>query len=196
MQIDPQLIQEARQGQRKAQQALYEQCFAPLMALCLRYHHNRDDALAVLNLGFLKILANLGRYAPPVPFIAWIKRIMLNTIIDDYRKQHHERAHMQYTDFSAQPLAQSGPLDWNEADLRFDAAQLRAMIATLPPMSAKVFNLFAIDGFSHQDISEALGISVGTSKWHLSSARERLRQLLQKELEPSKSLGHAPTSDR
>ena len=67
------------------------------------------------------------------------------------------------------------------AVLDFDAAQLEEMIRSLPPMSGKVFNLFAIDGYGHLEIGELLGISEGTSKWHMSFARQRLRELLQKE---------------
>ena len=103
---------------------------------------------------------------------------MINTVIDDFRKNRKVRELISNTDFSEAPN-QHSQVDYNLADLRFDAEQLEMLIRRLPPMSQKVFNLYAIDGYSHAEIGELLGISDGTSKWHLSSARKRLQLMLQ-----------------
>ena len=71
-------------------------------------------------------------------------------------------------------------MDYNEADKRFDEEELLIMIRQLPPMSQKVFNLYVIDGYNHKEIGEQLNISEGTSKWHLSSARQKLKAMLRK----------------
>jgi RNA polymerase sigma-70 factor (ECF subfamily) len=102
---------------------------------------------------------------------------MINTLIDDFRKNRKVTELVENHDFTSHQLPDT-VLDFNTADLHFDAAQLEAMVRSLPPVSQKVFNLFAIDGFSHHEISELLGMSEGTSKWHLSFARQRLRELL------------------
>ena len=76
-----------------------------------------------------------------------------------------------------------GGVDWNEADRRFDAEQLENLLQRLPPVSRQVFNLFALDGYSHAEISTMLGISEGTSKWHVSFARSQLRDWIKTGLE-------------
>jgi RNA polymerase sigma-70 factor (ECF subfamily) len=77
-------------------------------------------------------------------------------------------------------LANLTMMDYNEADKMFDAEELEIMIRTLPPTSQKVFNLYVIDGYNHKEIGEQLNISEGTSKWHLSSARAKLKELMRK----------------
>lgn len=134
--------------------------------------------MATVNEGFLKIINNLSKYSPDTPFEAWIRRIMINTLIDDFRKNRKVHELIENQDFTDTDN-HAGLVDFNTADLQFEAGQLEAMIRALPPMSQKVFNLFAIDGYGHLEIGELLGISDGTSKWHLSFARQRLRELMQ-----------------
>lgn len=185
MQIDPQLLKDCIRADRKAQFKLYQSCFQVLMGVCMRYRKNEADAASVLNIGFLKILDNLASYDTKVPFQAWIKRIMINTLIDDFRKERKVRELVEYSEFKDYELSED-LIDYNEADKQFDAAQLEAYIQLLPPVSQKVFNLFAIDGYSHKEIGEMLGISDGTSKWHLSFARKKLIELMQKAMNSSK----------
>lgn len=143
----------------------------------MRYRRSEEDAVAMVNEGFLKIINNLPRYSAETPFEAWIRRIMINTLIDDFRKNRKVNELIENQDFTNHQHHE-GLVDFNTADLAFDAGQLEGMIRALPPMSQKVFNLFAIDGYGHLEISELLGISEGTSKWHLSFARQRLREML------------------
>ena len=186
MDIDNSLIKACIKNDRKAQSLLYKKCFNLLMGVCIRYVNNKEEACALLNAGFLKILNNLKSYKPHVPFEAWIKRIMINTVIDDYRKNKKRKEHLFYTDFDSHERADAF-FDYNEADRHFDAEALRAIIRQLPPMSQRVFNLFAIDGFSHQEISKELGISEGTSKWHVSFARKTIIQKIKQERTAQKS---------
>ncbi|MEZ4960741.1 MAG: RNA polymerase sigma factor [Saprospiraceae bacterium] len=174
------LIHDAAKGDRRAQFQLYKRCFNVLMGVCVRYRKSEEDAVAMVNEGFLKVVNNLGKYQPDMPFEAWIRRIMINTLIDDFRKNRKVNELIEHHDFTDNNNHQD-LMDFNTADLDFDAAQLEEMIRSLPPMSGKVFNLFAIDGYGHLEIGELLGISEGTSKWHISFARQRLRELLQKE---------------
>lgn len=175
--MEKQLLQDCKAGNRKAQYQLYRQCFAYLMGVCYRYKHNEADAAAMLNAGFLKILTNLDKYRPEVPFEAWSKRIMINTIIDEFRKNRKVRELIDYKDFT-ETDSYDDLVDFNEAAQQFDAEELENLIKKLPPVSQKVFNLYAIDGYKHREISELLDINVGTSKWHLSFARKKLQEML------------------
>ncbi len=172
-------------GDRRGQFQLYKSCFNLLMGVCIRYKKNEEDAAAVLNAGFLKILNNLDKYKTETPFEAWARRIMINTIIDDFRKNRKVKELIEHTDFT--DTETFGDLvDYNIADQLFDAEQLEGFIRQLPSVSRKVFNLSVIDGYSHKEISEMLGMSEGTSKWHLSSARKKIRDMLQKVINASK----------
>ncbi|MEN0004576.1 MAG: sigma-70 family RNA polymerase sigma factor [Bacteroidota bacterium] len=185
MTIDPQLLKDCIRSDRKAQYKLYQTCFQVLMGVCMRYRKNEADAASALNMGFFKILDRLDTYNPEVPFQAWIKRIMINTLIDEFRKERKVRELIHYTDMKEHEYT-TDLVDYNEADKQFDAAQLEALIQLLPPVSQKVFNLFAIDGYAHKEIATLLGIKEGTSKWHLSFARKKLRELLYKRTNSSK----------
>ena len=183
--INPQLIQDCKNGDRKAQFQLYKRCFSMLMGICKRYQKNDEDAAAALNLGFLRILTNLHQYRSDAPIEFWMRRIMINTLIDEFRKNRKVKELIEYTDFSQeQPSTES--LDWKQAHKQFEAEDLERLIRKLPAISQKVFNLFAIDGYSHKEISTMLKMSEGTSKWHLSSARKRLREMMQEAVNSSK----------
>ena len=176
--VNQPLLHDAANGDRRAQFQLYKSCFSVLMSVCVRYRRSEEDAVAMVNEGYLKIINNLPRYSPETPFEAWIRRIMINTLIDDFRKNRKVHELIENQDFT-DTNNHNGLVDFNTADLQFEAGQLEAMIRSLPPMSQKVFNLFAIDGYGHLEIGRLLGISEGTSKWHLSSSRQRLRELLE-----------------
>ena len=177
MKIDQQLLQKCVDRDRKAQEELYKRCYPLLMAVSMRYCGDEADAAAALNLGFLKILNNIKKYREGVPFEAWIRRIMINTLIDEYRKNKKYKTMHKATDFDA--THDFGEyIDYNKADEALDASDIEAMIRRLPAMSRQVFNLFALDGYSHKEIGKQLGISEGTSKWHVSFARKELKKML------------------
>jgi len=156
------------------------------MSVCLRYKVDHNEAKSSVNAGFLKIINNLDRYNPDIPFDAWIKRIMINHVIDEFRKNRKVQELIDYTDFSEK---QSTDLvDYNEADKVFDASDLESMIKSLPPVTQKVFNLFAVDGYSHSEVGKMLNISEGTSKWHVSSARKKLQELINNQMNSQKAI--------
>lgn len=183
--INPKLLEDCTKGSRKAQYALYKHCFPILVGVCRRYRREEDEVMAMMNEGFLKILDNLAKYRRDVPFDAWIRRVMINVLIDDFRKNKHIRELVEHTDFSEVQFAEDA-FDMNEADKQFDVEQLESFILELPPVSRKVFNLFAIDGYSHREIGDMLNISEGTSKWHLSFSRKKLIEIMQRSLNSSR----------
>jgi len=168
-------------GERKSQYRLYQLCFSMLKGVCRRYYINDDEASAALNLSFLKILTKLSTRKENVPFEAWSKRIVINTIIDEFRKNKVEKEKTVYPENEKEPSITQG-IDFNIADQLFDAEDLEQMIRQLPAMCQKVFNLFAIDGYPHAEIGKLLDISIGTSKYHLSTARKKLAELLKMQL--------------
>ncbi len=177
--VKQQLLHDAQRGDRRAQYQLYQRCFSVLMSVCMRYRRSEEEAASMVNMGFLKIVQNLGKYQEPVPFEAWIRRIMINTLIDDFRKNRKVNELMENRDFTDTDN-DVGLVEFNTADLNFDASELEAMIRKLPPMSRKVFNLYAIDGYNHKEIGDMLGISDGTSKWHLSFSRSKLKEMIER----------------
>jgi RNA polymerase sigma factor (sigma-70 family) len=171
------ILESCQKGDRKAQFRLYQEYYPVLMSVCMRYRKDKSEAVALLNAGFLKIITNLHQYRTETPFEAWIRKIMINTLIDDFRANSRKNEIIEYRE----QLDHTGNdhfLDYNLADQLFDAAQLESVIQQLPPMSRQVFNLFAIDGYAHKEISTMLSISEGTSKWHLNFARNRLQEIL------------------
>lgn len=146
------------------------------MGVCMRYEKNKEDAEELLNQAFLKILKNISKYDWKAPFEAWIRRIMINTIIDNYRKYKKDNENMRYTAMDED--YKDVNITYNDAFLQFEATELENMLKLLPDMSRKVFNLYAIEGYSHREIGNMLGLSEGTSKWYVSSARKKLRELL------------------
>ncbi len=185
MKISQQLLEDCIRGDRRAQFQLYKSCFNVLMGVCIRYKKDEDEAASVLNMGFLKVINNLEKYKPEVPFEAWIRRIMINTVIDEFRKNRKVKELIEHTDFT-DSAAHNKAINYNTADQMFDAERLEAFIRQLPPVSQKVFNLYAIDGYSHKEIGAMLGISDGTSKWHLSSARKKLQEMIHNAINASK----------
>ena len=178
MQADSDLLARCRKNDRKAHNELYRQCFGYLLVICRRYSNNQEDAEALLNQGFLKIITNLDKFKEEVPFGSWIGRIMVNTIIDQFRRDKKRRENMSGLEIDEVHSMKN--VDFNEASQNLDAEALEQMIQQLPETSKKVFNLYAIDGYTHKEIGEMLNISDGTSKWHVSHARKVLQEMLKK----------------
>tara|TARA_B100000965_G_C19330534_1_gene642825 strand:+ start:202 stop:759 length:558 start_codon:yes stop_codon:yes gene_type:complete len=178
MQIDPDLIKACLAKKRAAQNQLYKELFSYLMNICIRYKNDYDTAGASLNCIFLKILDNLDKFREEDSFIPWIKRIAVNHLIDEYRKEKREKEKLSYLEEVSNNESKSSSI--HEAEAMMDSEYLLTMIRELPQMTAKVFNLYAIDGYKHREIGELLQMSENTSKWHLSEARKQLKVKLER----------------
>lgn len=167
------LIKGCVKQDRKCQKLLYKAFYGFAMGICLRYAGNRDEAAEVMNQGFFKVFTNVERYDDDRPFKAWLGRIMMNASIDHYRAN----LKMAYTeDLDAAEHISDGEL----ADKKLNYDELLALIQQLPQAYRTVFNLFAIEGYGHDEIGEMLGISAGTSKSNLHKARQKLKQMILK----------------
>jgi len=175
MDIQQTLITDCINRNSKAEYTMFKLCYTYLMSICIRYTKNEDKAKEVLNVGFYRILSNLTKYKPEVPFKAWIRKVMINTLINEYKKEKIHYGNVQYVEnyYETQNYA-----DINDAITKIDTEQIYGFIAKLPPASQQVFNLYFIDGFKHKEIAELLNISEGTSKWHLNAAKEKLKELI------------------
>ncbi len=177
MNIEQGLLRQCIDKDRKAQFALYKQSYSFLMSICVRYTNNREDAQSLLNLGFLKLLNNLEKYKEEIPFGLWARRVMINTIIDEYRKNKKEKELLEYHDFTDRNDDET-LTEVNDAIKRMDVQEIQNHIDKLPNVSRRVFNMFVVDGFGHKEIALMLGMSEGTSKWHLNNAREKLKVMI------------------
>jgi RNA polymerase sigma factor (sigma-70 family) len=175
-QVDPALLDRCVRKDRKAEFELYRVIYGTLMSVARRYERDRQLAQGMVNAAFLKVLDNLDKRRPEVPFEAWCRRITINTVINDHRDR---RSYNTPTAMADLEHAQQQPAqDVDGVESMIHAEELQHMLDRLPEMSRKVFNLFAIDGWGHKEIADLLGISEGTSKWHVSNARERLQAML------------------
>ncbi len=186
MQITGSLLRKCRKNQRKAQLELYRLCYPFLMRVCLRYKKNESDAAEMLNTGMLKILDNLHLYEENVPFEAWAKRIMINTLIDDYRKHRKRKELIEHTEPHELSTHEHNHA-YNESALHMEAEEIRMLINTLPNERKEIFNLFALDGYAHKEIAEMLGININTSRWHVAEARKYLQSRIMNS-KPAKSV--------
>lgn len=163
------LLKECKRGKTESQEKLYRRFASAMYGLCLQYASNEEDAQDILQEGFIKVFAKLDQVKNPAALPGWIRRVIINTALERYRSQvvlqrvdeireeHHDDA-------------------GNEALDKISCEELVGLIQTLTPRYRMVFNLYAIEGYSHQEISEELGISVGTSKSNLSRARTILQE--------------------
>ncbi|WP_343606481.1 RNA polymerase sigma factor [Fluviicola sp.] len=179
MQVTKQILEGSAENDRRSQKQLYEYCYRQFIRLCLRYHANHEDARHALNNGFLKIVNGLQNVdLDELNFPAWAKRIIVNTLIDEYRKnKNHNQAIVAKE--TERELASVAEKVENEGAMELSYQEVLDLLKTIPPISAHVFTLYVIDGYSHKEIGDLLEITEGTSKWHLSTARKLLRERLE-----------------
>ncbi len=164
-----QVIAGCKKGNRSAQEALYKAYYKVMISLCLRYTANEEDAVEVLNNGFLRVFQNIGRYDPgQASLYTWIRTLVVNSCLTFIRKKMASEKHCELNGADVNVPA--------DVVSKLKTADLLALVRSLPPATAAVFNLYAVEGYSHNEIAAMLSISAGTSKWHLSEARKQLQQ--------------------
>ena len=168
---DMDLIQGCILKNRLAQKYLYQKYFGRLLGVSMRYTNNKEEGIETLNLAFFKIFESIGSYKETGAFYAWMARIVFNTAIDQIRKNARYKKHMDF-ESKKEPAIHSQAID------NLQAEDLYKVVQKLPLASRTVFSMYVIDGFKHHEIAKELGISIGTSKWHLSTARKKLQKLL------------------
>ncbi len=166
------LIRGCKRGDRNSQEQLYRTFYKAMVSLCLRYTRQQEDALEVLNTGFLKVFQHIDKYEPgKSAFYTWMRAIILNSCLDFIRKRSREITYIK-EEYNGDVYLEPEVLEKMKLD------DIMELVHALPPATGAVFNLFAIEGYGHKEISGMLNISEGTSKWHLNSARKLLQQQL------------------
>ncbi|MCA8830800.1 RNA polymerase sigma factor [Hymenobacter pini] len=167
---DTDLVAACRQGNAAAQEQLYQR-FAPrMLALCLRYLRHEFDAEDVLARGFVKVFRGLEQYAGTGSLAGWVRRILVHECLSHLRRR--ESLTLSLEDCYTGHLATEQP----SADVELQAADLLWLVQQLPAGYRTVFNLCALEGYTHPEVAALLGISEGTSKSQLSKARALLQR--------------------
>jgi len=167
------LIKGCIKGDPGSQEKLYRQFSAAMYGLCLQYASSEEDARDILQDGFVKVFKKIGQVKDVKAFPGWIRRVMINTALERYRSL----VVMQRID--EDPLLLNEKITDDVLD-DLNAEFLVALIQELPPRYRMVFNLYAIEGYSHKEIGDMLNISDGTSKSNLSRARAILQGKVKK----------------
>ncbi len=162
-------VQGCKNQDRKSQEKLYKHFYPLLMPVCMSYVTNNDDAVDIYNQAFLKVFSSLSQYTGTGAVGAWIRRIIVNTSIDFIRKQEKFKFQTPIED------AHHIGIDTNILS-QLTSNEILELFRFLPPAQRLVVNLYIIEGNSHAEIAKELGISVGTSKWHLNQGRKVLQE--------------------
>ncbi len=171
------LIKACIKGNRKAQRSLYDEYKDGMYALCLRYGKSREDAEDILQDGFIKVFRDLHQYKPIAPLGAWIRKVMVNTALEHIRSSKRKVITHEYSDSALDQPVEQGPAG------ELEAKQLTLIIQSLNDDYRLVFNMFAIEGYSHVEIAEKLEISESNSKVRLNRARKMIQEMLEKHFE-------------
>ncbi len=168
------LIKRCKAAERKAQELLYKHFAAKMLGVCLRYATDRMEAEDMLQNGFIRVFQKINDYRGDGSFEGWIRRIMVHGAIEHYRK-HHKMIQLadledESNELSVDPIATAN----------LAAKDLMVLIQRLSPGYRIVFNLYAIEGYSHKEIAAITGITEGASKSQLSRARSVLKQQILK----------------
>ena len=157
-------------------QTFYERFYSYALSVCLAYASDREDAREILNDGFLKVFRHLGELKNETVLLPWLRRIMVNTAVDFYRKSKHKGIHIPID--IAENSLEEPYLNDEALFAQLSVEHILAVIYQLPTPYRLVFSLYVLDGYSHREIAAQLGIAESTSRSHLTEANRLLRRAL------------------
>ncbi len=167
---DKVLVEGCKRNDRHSQELLYKRYFGSMMSMVMRYTRDRAAAQEIVNNGFLRAFKKMHTFSFKGSLEGWLRKLVYHSL-SEYFKQHNK--YLQLLVFEEHERA-APPQALHH--LYYD--DLMQLVNTLPPATKRVFELYAIQGFSHIEIAQRTNISIGTSKWHLSTARKQLQDLL------------------
>ncbi len=184
-QVFNELIDGCLQSERRSQQRVYELFYGKMMAVCMRYTKNTDQAKDILQDGFIKVFRSMEKFNRVGSFEGWIRRIIVNTAIDHFRRSKNsylllgeERSIEDFGDMDEEDtLAEED----QEEGWDVKPADVINAMQKLTPAYRTVFNLYVFEELTHKEIADLLGINIGTSKSNLAKAKHNLKKLLKKE---------------
>ena len=165
------VLKKAAKGHKQSQLRVYEDYYGYCMSVALRFSESRDEACEIVHDAFLKAFNKLDSLTSADSFKPWLRRIVVNTALDYYRKNINQVHHLDVIEHDTVSLDEN-------ALQQLSAEDIYSAIAQLPNAYRMVFTLYAIEGFKHEEIANQLGISTGTSKSNLSKARAKLQGII------------------
>ena len=168
------LVKDCLKGQPEAQRQLYEQFAESMLGVCYRYTKSVADAEDVLQEGFIKVFKNLHQFKFEGELGGWVRRIMVNTALNYLKKNSRYQTDLSFPENSMHPVSDDNP------EVTLQAKDLAELIRQLPAGYQAVFNLHAVEGYSHVEIGKMLGINEGTSRSQYARARALLISWLKK----------------
>lgn len=174
------LIEGCKKNNRKCQEVLYMKYFDEMYKMCFRYLKEEESTLDVLNTGFLKVFEKIDSFRSEGSFEGWVRRIIYHSMVEHFRSQRSYQKFIVLEPDQSHPNTKKVPASALE-ELYYE--ELLELLAELPPKSALVFRMHAIEGYSHREIGSELNMSENTSKWYLAKARKELQDRIKKNTE-------------
>ena len=173
---DSDLVRRCAGGDIRSQELLYRRYFSFAMSVCIRYARDENEAMEIVNDSYMKVLDKISEYDPARAFKSWYGKILVNTAIDNYRKNHK---HNEYLSISAITETEENE---PEIEAELSADDILALYSHLPSSCKVTFNLFEIEGYSHEEIGQMLGVTPSTSRANLARAKRMLRELYYRQI--------------
>ena len=168
---EEELVRGCIQNSRLHQEHFYRKFFPTMMRMVVRYTSDQDQAVEILNNGFLRVFKKLHTFSFAGSLEGWVRRLVFHAVSDYFRKNSKDLRFLVFEERDEK--ISSGALD------KLYLEDLLKLVRKLPHATQRVFQLYAVEGYTHVEIGKQLGISEGTSKWHLNAARKKLKQLIQ-----------------
>jgi len=157
---------------RESQKDLYKHYYSYSLSICLRFSYDRDDAVLIMNDGFMKVFKYINKFDLSKPFEPWLRRIMINSAVDNYNKSKKEKDNMELDDSLVEVSADTAIMD------KINYEEMLELVRKLPDAYRTVFNLIAIEGYKHREVAVMLNITEGTSKSNYNRAKKKLQGYL------------------
>ncbi len=167
-------IDGCKKGNAKAQEMLYQHYYGYVMTICLRYSQKKEEAAEILNDSFFKVFTQIDKYDKSFDFKQWLRKLVVNTAIDYSRKKERQQP---FATEDLQEAAEELSPDWADS---FATEEILQLLKELPDNHRIVFNLYEIEGYTHEEIAAQMGITESVSRTFLSRAKQKLKQVIEK----------------
>jgi RNA polymerase sigma factor (sigma-70 family) len=178
---DAELVQGCSEGKAAFQERLYRRYFSFAMSIAIRYTRDETEAMEIVNDSYMKVLDSAGGYDTTRPFKSWYGRIVVNTAIDAYRKNLKFKATLSTEEYP--------DLEGSEPEIESDMTvnDILSLLNQLPANYKVVFNLYEIEGYTHEEIAAMTGVTTSTSRSTLTRAKKMIRHLYKTNFNPAKT---------
>lgn len=168
---DSDLVKGCAGGDKRSQEILYKRYFSFAMSICIRYTRDENEAMEIVNDSYMKVLEGLSDYDSARPFKPWYGKVLVNTAIDNYRKNLKHNEHLSINSMTESEEQEP------EIEAELSVNDILKLYRYLPGQYKITFNLFEIEGYSHEEIGRMMGVTASTSRSNLARAKKMLREL-------------------